>query len=305
MGVGVFGEEKEERIKKIRLVGDRWVGEGEYPFIVAEKGKKHNGSMEIAKKLMDKAKEIGVDAVKFQKKDIETAFRKELLDKPYFGHHSFGKTYREHKQFLEFSKEEIKQIKEYCDKIGIIFFCTPFDVKSVQDLEEIGNPIYKIASFHVTNLNLIEAICRTGKPIVMSTGMSTIEEVDRAVDLIRRYTENFVLLHCVSAYPADERELNLRTIKTLKERYNCPVGYSGHERGVALCAATIMLGACIIERHFTLDRTMKGPDHALSVEPTGMSLIVRRSKYFFESLGDGRKRVLESELKTRRKFRGY
>lgn len=255
--------------------------------------------------MISTAKEIGVDAVKFQMKDIETSFSKDLLDSPYIGTNSFGSTYREHKLALEFSEEQFKEIYQYCREIGIICYSTPFDPISVERLERIGNPIYKISSFHVTDLKLIESVCQTGKPILMSTGMSTVKEIDRAMELIRKQSDRVALFHCVSSYPTEDKDVNLRVIPFLKKRYMCPVGYSGHEKGVIICVVGIALGACMIERHFTLDRTMKGPDHASSVEPSGMSLIVRRSKYIYEALGKAKKQVLDSELPNRKKFRGY
>ena len=292
-------------MKKIKLPYGKLIGNDEYPFIIAEIGNNHNGSMEIALELIKRAKECGVDAVKFQTKDIELAFPKELLDKKYENENSFGHTYREHKEALEFSKNELSQIYDYAKKLEIICFSTPFDIKSVKLLEEIDNPIYKISSFHITNLNLIEAVCKTNKPIIISSGMSTIEELDNAIDLIKKYTEDFALLHCVSTYPTEDHDLNFNVIPTLRNRYNCIVGYSGHERGTALSSSTIVLGARIIERHFTLDRYMKGSDHASSLEPVGMSLIVKRAKRIFDALGSPNKRVLESELANRKKFRGY
>lgn len=291
--------------RRIKLTDDLWVGDDLPPFIIGEVGNNHNGSIEIAKELIKTARIIGVDAVKFQKKDIESAFPPKLLGQPYVNENSFGKTYREHKEALEFSGEQMLELKSYADDLGIIFFCTPFDKISVDVLEDIGVPFYKIASFHVHRLDLIEYVCQMGKPILMSTGMSTLEEIDRAVDLIRGYTESFALFHCVSSYPTDESNMNLRVIQTLKERYNCPVGYSGHERNVSTCIASVMLGASMIERHFTLDRTMKGTDHAISVEPQGMSMIVRRAKGFFNALGNPEKRVLDCELANRMKNRGY
>jgi len=292
-------------MKKIKLSEKRKIGDGEYPFIIAEIGNNHNGSIELAKKMIKIAKEIGVDAVKFQMKDIESAFPKELLNKPYEGPNSFGKTYREHKQALEFSEVQMKELYDYSRELDILCFNTPFDIISLESLERLNNPFYKISSFHVTDLNLIEKICQTNKPIIMSTGMSTIEEIDKAVELIRRYTEKLVILHCVSSYPTEDKDVNLLTISFLKKRYDCLVGYSGHERGVVICTSSIPLGSCVIERHFTLDRTMKGPDHAASVEPPGMSLIVRRSQYIYDALGCDEKKILDCELNNRKKFRGY
>ena len=292
-------------MNRIKLTESRWVGENEPPFIIAEIGNNHNGDFNMAFKLIKIAKEIGVDAVKFQVKNIEKSFSKELLDSSYVNENSFGKTYREHKQALEFSEQQLKQIYDYAKKLDIVCFSTPFDVDSVDLLERIDNPIYKISSFHVTDLPLIERICKTKKPILISTGMSTIAEIDNAIDLIKKYTELYTILHSVSSYPTADEDINLNIIPTLRDRYKCPVGYSGHERGIAICSSAVVLGACVIERHFTFDRTMKGPDHASSVEPTGMADIVSRAKRFFVAMGNTEKRVLDCELKNRKKFRGY
>ena len=290
---------------KIKINENKTIGENEYPFIIAEIGNNHNGNLDTAMKLIESAKESGADAVKFQVKNIEKSFAKELLDSPYVNENSFGKTYREHKMALEFSEEQMKQLYDFAAKINIICFSTPFDTDSVDMLERIGNSIYKISSFHVTDLNLIKYVCQTKKPIIISTGMSTIEEIDKAIELIKKYTKDFVIMHCVSCYPTEDEDVNLNVIPTLKNRYNCPVGYSGHERGIAITASTVLLGSCAIERHFTLDRTMKGPDHASSVEPIGLNDIVTRSKKIFNAMGTSEKNVLDCELKNRKKFRGY
>ena len=292
-------------MRKIKLTENREIGENQYPFIIAEIGNNHNGSIDTAIKLIKSAKESGADAVKFQVKNIEKSFSKELLDSHYVNENSFGKTYREHKMALEFSEEQLKQLYDYATKLDIVCFSTPFDIDSVEVLERIGNPIYKISSFHVTDLDLIEHVCKTKKPILMSTGMSTIEEINKAVGLIRKYTEDFVLLHCVSCYPTEDEDVNLNVIPMLREKYDCPVGYSGHERGVAITSSAIVLGSCVVERHFTLDRTMKGPDHASSVEPLGLVHIVTRSSRMFKAMGNPNKTVLDCELKNRKKFRGY
>lgn len=291
-------------MNKIKISENREIGENEPPFIIAEIGNNHNGSLDTAFKLIKSAKDAGADAVKFQVKNIEKSFSKELLDSPYVNDNSFGKTYRQHKMALEFSEEQLKQLYDFAAKLDIICFSTPFDTDSVDLLERIGNPIYKISSFHVTDLDLIEYVCKTKKPIIMSTGMSTIDEIDKAVELIRKHTEHFVLLHCVSCYPTDVEDINLSVIPMLRDRYNCPIGYSGHERGIAISASTVLLGCCAIERHFTLDRTMKGSDHASSVEPLGLNHIVTRAIRLFKAMGKPDKAVLECELKNRKKFRG-
>jgi len=290
---------------KIKINENKMIGENETPFIIAEIGNNHNGNLDTAKELIKTAKEAGADAVKFQVKNIEKSFSKELLDSTYVNENSFGKTYREHKMALEFSEEQMKELYDFASKMSIICFSTPFDIDSVDMLERIGNPIYKISSFHVTDLKLIEYVCQTKKPIIISTGMSTIEEIDKAVELIKKFTKDFIIMHCVSCYPTEDKDVNLNIIPTLKNRYNCPIGYSGHERGIAITASTVLLGCCAIERHFTLDRTMKGPDHASSVEPIGLNDIVTRSKKFFNAMGTSKKDVLDCELKNRKKFRGY
>jgi sialic acid synthase SpsE len=292
-------------MKKFQLIKERWIGEGEPPLIIAEIASNHNGDLQIAFDLIEKAKMAGADAVKFQVKDIELAFDKELLDKSYTGPNSFGETYREHKLALEFSEDVMKKIYQFAQKVDIMCFSTPFDVNSVELLEKIGNPIYKIASMHVSDLTLIEKIAKTKKPILMSTGMSSIEEIEAAVNLIRKYTDKLALFQCTACYPTDEKDVNLRVIPTLRNRFDCPVGYSGHERGTSISVAAVSLNASMIERHFTLDRTMKGSDHASSVEFNGLKLIAERSKAVFNALGSDKKFVLDCELDFRKKFRGY
>ena len=281
------------------------ISENNYPFIIAEIGNNHNGDMKIAKQLIDEAEKSGVNAVKFQTKDIETAFPQELLNKNYEGPNSFGKTYREHKQVLELNFEQLKELKQYSEKRNLIFFSTPFDIKSLENLSKLDMELYKISSFHVTDLKLVEAIAARKKPVIMSTGMSTLEEIDTAVEILDRYNCKYLIMHCVSSYPADPKDLNLRAINVLRNKYNCLVGYSGHETSANIAPSVVLYGACAIERHFTLDRAMKGPDHALSLSPPGMDILVKRSKILFDAKGKEEKFVTDSELKARKKFRGY
>ena len=248
-------------MNEIILENGKKIGGTNSPFLIAEIGNNHNGDIEIAKKLIEIASQIGVDAVKFQVKDIESSFSKELLEKPYSGPNSFGKTYREHKEFLEFNQDQLKTLYEYSRQKGVICFSTPFDIKSVELLENLNNPIYKISSFHVTDIPLIKRIIDTKKPVIISTGMSTIEEISKAYQLFTD-TNNLILLQCTSSYPTNDEDVNLKSIITLREKFDVNVGYSGHERGTSISAASVMFGASVIERHFTLDRTMKGPDHA-------------------------------------------
>ncbi len=291
-------------VKEIRL-SNYIISENNYPFIIAEIGNNHNGDMAIAKKLIDEAQKCDVNAVKFQTKDIETAFPQELLNKNYEGPNSFGKTYREHKQVLELSLNQLRELKEYSEKKNLIFFSTPFDVKSLENLDKLKMEIYKISSFHVTDLNLVEAIASKKKPVIMSTGMSTLEEIDGAVKILNKHNCKYLIMHCVSSYPADPKDLNLRAINVLRSKYNCLVGYSGHETSANIAPSVVLYNACAIERHFTLDRAMKGPDHALSLSPSGMDILVKRSKVLFDAKGKEEKFVTDSELKARKKFRGY
>ena len=302
MVVGLLGKECNMEIK---LSNGIKIGDGHPTFIIAEIGNNHNGNMDLAKQLVDKAVNAKADAVKFQTKDIETSFSKELLDSSYVTPNSFGNTYREHKQALEFNKIQHHEIFEYSKRRNILAFSTPFDLKSLELLEELDVSLYKLSSFHVTDLKLIDAVADTGKPIIMSTGMSTIAEIDVAVDRILKKNDRLILLHCVSSYPTEDRDVNLRNIIMLRERYKTLVGYSGHERGITICTASIPLGACVIERHFTLDRTMKGPDHAASIEPHGLELIVKHARQIEAALGSLNRNVLDAELKNRKKFRGY
>lgn len=291
-------------VKEIKL-SNCVISENNYPFIIAEIGNNHNGDMSIAKKLIDEAYKCGVNAVKFQTKDIETAFPQELLNKNYEGPNSFGKTYREHKEVLELNIDQLRELKKYSEEKNLIFFSTPFDVKSLKNLEDLEMEIYKISSFHVTDLELVEAIATKKKPIIMSTGMSTVKEIDNAVKILDKNNCEYLIMHCVSSYPADPKDLNLRAINVLRKRYNCLVGYSGHETSANIAPSVVLFNACAIERHFTLDRAMKGPDHALSLSPAGMDILVKRSKILFDAKGKEEKFVSESELKARKKFRGY
>ncbi len=284
-------------------IGNQWIGDGYPAFIIAEIGNNHNGDFKLATRLIDKAIECRVDAVKFQVKNIEKAFPAELLDSPYTGHNSFGKTYREHKKFLEFSRDQYKELQEYSRGKGIIFLATPFEEDSMQFLHEIDVPIMKIASFHLTKDILLKKAAQTKKPILLSTGMSTKDEVDYACKLLRDLNATFALLQCTSCYPTDDKDVHLSVIAKFKKDYNVVVGYSGHERGISIAASSIFFGAKIIEKHFTLDRTMKGPDHAASLEYKGLRQMVERVRLLEKCIGNSNKQLLECELKNRKKNR--
>jgi N,N'-diacetyllegionaminate synthase len=287
--------------KKIRI-GNKWIGDGEPCFIIAEIGLNHNGDVELAKMLIGQAKDCGADAVKLQKRSIDKILTKEALRAPYNAWYAYGKTYGEHRQALEFSKKEFIDLKQYADSIGIIFLASAWDEESADFLETLDIPIHKIPSADLTNLPLLEHIAIKGKPVLLSTGMSELSEIREAVDTISKYNNELVLLHCVSTYPAEFAEINLTAMETLRSEFNCPVGYSGHERGISVSGAAAALGACVIERHFTLDRTMKGPDHAASLEPTGLSRLARDIRAIEMAMGTRAKNVQEREREIRTKL---
>jgi len=284
-------------------IGDKWVGDGYPTYVVAEIGNNHNGDINIAKKLIEQAYEAKVDAVKFQIKDVEKSFPKKMLDMPYEKPNSFGKTYREHKEFLEFSHNAYRELQEYANKIGIHFFATPFEEYSLRVLNEMDVPAIKISSFHMTDDDLIAKAVSTGKPLIVSTGMSTAEEVDHAVSHLKNLNATFALLQCTSSYPAAFKDVHLAIIGEFRKKYNCVVGYSGHEDGFNIAASSILFGASIIEKHFTLDRTMKGPDHASSIEFKDMRALVNLLRDLEEAIGGSVKGVLESEEENRKKNR--
>ncbi len=283
-------------------IGTKWIGEGEPCFVVAEIGLNHNGSVELAKKLVKKAKECNADAVKFQKRSVKAILTKKGLNQPYNNWYSFGETYGEHRKALELSEESYRELKRLADETRIIFFASAWDKQSVDFLETLNVPAYKIASACVTDLPLVEYTAKKNKPVVMSTGMSTMEEIEEAVNTVSKYDDEFVLLHCVSTYPSDFAEINLRVMNTLRKRFDCLVGYSGHELSICVSEVAAVLGACMVERHFTLDRAMKGPDHAASLEPTGLFKLIRDIRDIETSMGNGQKKIVSREMEIRRKL---
>lgn len=273
---------------------------GSRTFIIAEIGINHNGDIEIAKKLIDKAKEAGADAVKFQKKTPELCVPEDQKKKPKetpWGH----MTYLEYKERMELSSIEYGVIDQYCKDKGIMWFASPWDTRSVDFLEQFKVPCYKIASPSLTDDKLLKKVKETKKPIILSTGMSTLKQIDHAVKILGK--DNLILMHCNSSYPSKYEEINLKVINTLQGRYNVPVGYSGHETGLFPSAASVMLGAVAVERHITLDRTMWGTDHAGSVEPQGFEMLVRDIRKADIIQGDGKKRVYPSEKILMEKMR--
>lgn len=280
-------------------INDRLVGDGENCFIIAEIGINHNGSLKLAKSLIDMAVECGCDAVKFQKRTIELVYSPEELAKERIS--VFGNTNGDLKRGLEFGEEEYKEIDEYCKKKGIMWFASCWDKKSVDFIEKFNPPCYKIASALLTNDDLLLYTKSKGKPILLSTGMSTMEEIEHAVKLLGE--DNLIIYHCTSTYPSNNDEQNLNVIKTFKEKFNCPIGFSGHERGLAPTLISVVLGACSVERHITLDRTNWGSDQAASLEFNGLKHLVRDIRSVPQMLGDGVKVVYGSEIPIKEKLR--
>lgn len=281
-------------------VGNKRIGANEPCYLIAEIGINHNGDLDIARKLIDRAVQYGFDAVKFQKRTVDIVFSKEELARP--RESPFGTTNGELKRALEFGQEEYEEIDRYCRAKQIDWFCSAWDEQSVDMLERFDPICYKIASASLTDGNLLGHIKKTGRPIMMSTGMSTLEEIDEAVR--RLDGVELLLMHTTSTYPAKDDELNLATIDTLRRRYDRPIGYSGHEVGVMPSVmAVVGFGACAVERHITLDRAMWGSDQAASLEPRGMELLTSYIRLWPKIRGDGVKRVLDSEVPVKQKLR--
>jgi N-acetylneuraminate synthase len=280
-------------------LGDRIVGGGQPCFVFAEIGINHNGDVQLAKKLIDVASLAGCEAVKFQKRSIDVVYTPEELAKP--RETPFGETNGDLKRGLEFGRVEYEEIDKYCRTKPIAWTASCWDEASVDFIERFDPPFYKVASASLTDDELLRHTRATGKPVILSTGMSTLAQIDHAVGILGK--EDLVLLHCCSTYPADYHELNLRAISRLAERYGVPIGYSGHETGLASSVAAATLGACIVERHITVDRAMWGSDHAASLEPNGLMRLVRDIRLVEVSLGDGDKAVVPTEIPIMEKLR--
>lgn len=281
-------------------IGPNVVGDGHPVYVIAEIGLNHNGSVENAKKLIDVAVESGAQAVKFQKRtpDIATPENmKNVMRETPWG----TMTYLEYRYKVEFEQEQYSEIAAYSTEKGVDWFASPWDEPSVDFLEQMGVTTHKVASASVTDLGMLRKLKETGKPIILSTGMSTIEQIDKAVETLG--TDKLVLLHATSTYPLPAEEANLRMITTLKDRYGVPVGYSGHEPGLQISVAAVALGAVAIERHITLDRTMWGSDHAASLEPKGFETLIRDIRIIEQAMGDGVKKVFPGELAPLSKLR--
>lgn len=280
-------------------IGTRTVGDGHPVFVIAEIGINHNGDIEIAKKLIEAAASIGCDAVKFQKRTVDVVYTAKELANP--RENPFGPTNGDLKRGLEFGEKEYRTIDAYCKEHDIFWMASCWDEQSVDFIEQFKTPCYKIASASLTDDNLLRHTRATKKPIIISTGMSTLEQIDHAVEVLGK--KDLIILHCTSTYPSKNSELNLKTIPMLKERYGVPIGYSGHETGLIPSVLAAAFGACVIERHITLDRAMWGSDQAASVEVHGFARMVRDIRLIPEIMGDGKKIVYESEVPIQKKLR--
>lgn len=287
-------------MREAAKLGDSWFGEGHPTYIVAEIGINHNGDVELAKRLIDAAKLAGCNAVKFQKRTPELAVppeQRSVVRETPWG----SMTYLDYRHAVEFGAEQYAEIDRYCRERAIAWFASAWDEPSVDFLQQFSLPCYKIPSAAVTDLPLLRRYAATGRSLILSTGMSTMEQIRAAVGILGR--NPLVLTHCTSTYPCTPKELNLRMISTLKREFGYPVGYSGHEVGLQTTLAAVVLGACLVERHITLDRAMWGSDQAASVEPGGLMRLVRDIRTIEEAMGDGVKRVYASEEPSLRRLR--
>lgn len=271
-------------------------------FIIAEVGINHNGDLDIAKKLIDVAKEAGADAVKFQKRTIDLVYTKEELDAP--RESPWGTTNREQKMALEFGRKEFDEIDSYCKEKGIEWLASPWDIESLKFLSGYNLKHAKVASALLTDHDLLRAMAVEGKYTFISTGMSTMEEIEAAINIFKENECPFELMHCNSTYPmTNDDDANLRTIETLRSHFRCKVGYSGHEVGLAVSYGAAALGISSLERHITINRAMYGSDQAASVEPSGFRMLVGVVRQIERALGDGVKRVYATELPIKKKLR--
>ena len=280
----------------------RLVGDGHPTYIIAEVGINHNGSVQVAKDLIKAAHDAGVDAVKFQKRTPELCVpdhqKDQMRDTPW-GYIS----YLEYRHKVEFDQGDYQEIDEYCRSLGIDWLASSWDIPSLEFIDAFNPPAHKIPSALLTDHQLLRAIKETGKPVILSTGMSTMEEIRESVAILGM--EKLLICHTTSSYPCPPEELNLKMIQTLRHNFNVPIGYSGHEVGLVPSALAVAMGACLVERHVTLDRAMWGSDQAASVEPQGMRTLVKYIRVTEKALGDGEKKVYDSEQSSLKKLRRY
>ncbi|MCF7802171.1 MAG: N-acetylneuraminate synthase family protein [Candidatus Marinimicrobia bacterium] len=284
-------------------LGDNTISEASPAYIIAEIGINHQGDVKIARELIYEAAHAGADAVKFQKRNVDRILTREGLEMPYENPNSFGKTYGEHKRALELSEADYRELLSFANEMNVDFAASGWDEESADFLDELPVAFFKMASADLTNLPLLAHTAQKGKPIILSTGMANLDMVKQAVALVKKYTDQVAILQCTSTYPSKFDEINLRVMDMYRKTFpGMVIGYSGHELGIAISEAAVALGAKIVERHFTLDRTMKGGDHAASLEPGGLSKLIRDIRHIEESLGNGEKVIQASEKPYIRKL---
>lgn len=278
-------------------IGNIEVSDESRCFVIAEIGHNHQGNIDTAKKMIKAAVDAGASAVKLQKRDNRSLFTSAYYDRPYNSENSFGDTYGEHREFLEFNHDQYKELQDYSNNLGTIFFATAFDFKSADFLQNLNVPAFKVASGDLKNLPLINYLADFEKPLIISTGGGTQDDIDRVVNSLDQKKAQYSILQCTAGYPPAWNELNLGVITTLRNKYPNPViGFSSHDNGIAMSVAAYALGARIVEKHFTLNRTFKGTDHAFSLEPQGLGKLVRDLNRLHIALGDGVKNQYPSEF---------
>jgi len=277
-------------------IGRHEIGDESRCYVIAEIGHNHQGSLDKARELFREAKLAGAHAVKLQKRDNRGLYTRAAYNKPYDNENSFGSTYGEHREFLEFGLKEYRELQTFAAELGVDFFSTAFDLASADFLRDLDVPAYKIASGDLKSTPLLRHVASFGKPVVISTGGAVIDDVQRAYDTIMPINPQLAILQCTAGYPAAFEELDLRVISTFRERFpGAVIGFSSHDNGIAMPVAAYMLGARIVEKHFTLNRTSKGTDHAFSLEPVGLRKMVRDLERTHKALGDGLKKIYDSE----------
>lgn len=281
---------------EFELCPGRMIG-GNHPcFIIAEIGQNHQGDIEIAKKMIKMAKDCGADCAKFQKSELEFKFNKKALVRPYTSKNSWGETYGEHKRHLEFSHDQYRELQKYAEEVGIYFTASGMDEMAVEFLHELNVPFFKVGSGDTNNFPYLVKTAKKGRPMVVSSGMQSMETMRRVYKTVKEHNKNFAILQCTSAYPLEAEDVNLRVITEYQKDFpDIPIGYSGHESGVSITVAAVALGAKVVERHITLDKTWKGSDHEASLEPAELAELVRSIRLVERALGSGIKRMLPCE----------
>ncbi|XP_034747694.1 N-acetylneuraminic acid synthase a [Etheostoma cragini] len=281
---------------EFELCPGRMIG-GNHPcFIIAEIGQNHQGDLGVAKQMIKMAKECGADCAKFQKSELQYKFNKKALERPYETKHSWGKTYGEHKRHLEFSHEQYRELQKYAEEVGIFFTASGMDEMAVEFLHELNVPFFKVGSGDTNNFPYLEKTAKKGRPMVVSSGMQSMETMRQVYKIVKKHNPNFAILQCTSAYPLEAEDVNLKVLMEYQKEFpDIPIGYSGHESGINISIAAVALGAKVIERHVTLDKKLKGNDHEASLMPDELAELVRSIRLVERALGDGVKRMLPCE----------